>query len=91
MAEPFRPKPYQIAEFRLYGKLLEDGRIQIGEGPPHNEYTDVLNEFPTEVIVCGVIYTLEEIEHNEITPEWAAGASAETRATADRIRWGVYV
>lgn len=87
MSTPFKPKPYQIAGFELFGRWLEDGRIQIGD----SSYIDIVDEFPPEVEVCGVVYTLEYVKPNEISDMARGRLSPERIAEAERIQWGVYV
>lgn len=82
----FHPKPFQIAGFELFGKLLPNGQIEIGFGD-----TDIMENFPDEVEVCGATYALEAIKENKIDGRARRLMTPEAIANAERIRWGVYV
>ncbi len=64
------PKPGEIAGFELIGYRQKDKSIRLG-----TESGTQLQDFPNEVVVNGMTYTLEEITKNSIPP----------------IEWGVYV
>lgn len=86
----FKPQPFQIAGFELFGKLLPDGRIQIGSSDDARNI-DIVDEFPERVDVCGATYTLEFVKANEVSGAARERMTPEQIADAERIRWGVYV
>ena len=73
---PYEPKPAEIASFELFGRRLPDGRVQIGDSVDN----EVMDAFPAEVKVCGIVYTLEDIKRN----------LDEDGNVIDNIEWGIY-
>ena len=68
----YKPLPHEISEFVLMGYRQKDGTIKLANS--------LLEDFPNEVKVCEVIYSLEKViknEKNELLPnegknmEWA--------------------
>lgn len=56
---PYKPKRYQVAEFKLFGKKTPDGKIKVGF---NHATAETMNEFPEEVAIMESIYTLERVE-----------------------------
>lgn len=92
---PYKPKPYDIAGFDIYGERQPDGSIKIGAPPiPDTVETDQrthLPDFPESIEVCGAVYTLEYVKPNELSDELRARLSPERLAHNEKICWGIYV
>lgn len=88
MPLPFKPQPFQIAGFELFGKQLPDGRLQIGSGS--GRYIDIVDAFPEKVDCCGATYTLERVTKNEVSDKLKESMTPEQIADAASVRWGVY-
>lgn len=73
---PYVPEPGEIAGFDLTARLQPDGTLVTEAGT-------VFTEFPPEVEVCGVTYTLEYVKPNEVPVGHPSGDPT--------IQWGIYV
>lgn len=68
MNETYKPNPGEIAGFDLFAYRLKDGKIKLQSGK-------ILDDFPKEIEVINIIYTLEDIKKNP----------------GNNIEWGIYV
>ncbi len=57
MTNPYYPQQWEVAGFELCGWKQPDGSIVLGPNPVTGSK---VKEWPKEVHVCGVTYTLEE-------------------------------
>ena len=81
----FVPKAGEIAGFDMIGWKQTDGTFILGD----KTYGRRVDEFPQEVHVCDVTYTLEFIKWN--TDEQSEEILATWTDEQKSICWGVYV
>jgi hypothetical protein len=78
MSTPYKPQKYDLAGFDLVGYRQPDGSIRLGSKV-------IVSEFPPEVELIGVVYTLEEIVVND-----KDGTLSEDHP-GKHLMWGIYV
>lgn len=87
----YKPRKYEIAGVDLYGERQDDGTVKLGPTPTiGDDHRTHLRAFPEEMLVEGVVYTLEFIKENH----WPGREQLEKDDPSDmrlRICWGVYV
>lgn len=91
MSETYTPKRGEVAGLDLYGERQDDGTIKLGSAPSMgDDHRTHVREFPEEIEVEGVVYTLEFVKENH----WQGREQLEKDDPSDmrlRICWGVYV
>lgn len=81
MGKPYKAKKYDLAGFDLFGRRQSDGTIMLGIGSNPTP----MDDFPKEVEVLGVVYTLEYIKKNDDP----LGKLANDHP-GKNIEWGIY-